>query len=955
MKRVISIYVAFLVVLSVNIHAGGPPSEPMLRVNTEMHSDAIFRLDSDTGGRFVISCSADKTARLWDLKSGDLIKTFRPPIGSGHDGKLYSCALSPEAETVAVGNWTGYQSKYGGNFVFIFDTNTGQLIKRLPKVEDLPKDMEYSPDGNFLAVSLSGRGGVRVYETGSWTLVRSLNGYGDTADCLSFDRGGRLATVSWDGRVRLYDSEFNLTETAVLREGKRPNSIDFSPSGSIVAVGYYDCSNLDIVDGKDLSLLYELKNDGDTNGPINIRNVAWSHDGRYLYAASSNWLVKKDRWINHIRRIDIEGGRTYVDLPAALGEIYDLKVTNSGEVIFCGGFPELGIIDGSGLIRSHRKGQVIVLNARDREHLKVSPDALRIGFDSSERSSFTFSIEDRSLMQETSTDPSYTTTAAGLCITEWKNSHHPKLNGKELEFIAGKCQSVDIAPSGKHVVVGGWWLYCFEKDGTERWVVPAVDYCRSVNIADQREVCVVAYGDGILRWHRLTDGEILLSLLVHSDGGRWILWTPSGYYDASPGGEDLIGWHVNSGMDQSADFFPAGRFRDRYYRPDVIQLILEHLDEQTALAEANRARNIRSVYRQLEKSLPPVLAIRSPEYGARLSGDRAVIEVEVRTPTADPVVELKSLVNGRPTGDILRGLNIVSKEGMVKTLTVTLEGGVNFISIIGRNANGWSEPSGVKVICRRAFKEFTIKPKLYVLAIGVSEYRDRSLLLQYPSKDARDFTAVLSGQKGLLYRDVVTKLLVDDHATKDNILDGLDWIQSETTATDIAVIFIAGHGMNDNTGRLYFLPVDVDQERLKRSGLPADEFAETIRNIAGKILYFMDTCHSGNIKMGRRGPEVDLTAVVNELSSAETGAVVFCSSSGRQYSLESDKWENGAFTKAAVEGLMGNADYTADGKLTINELELYIAERVKDLTSGRQTPVTAKPATIRDFPIAVLE
>jgi len=34
-------------------------------------------------------------------------------------------------------------------------------------------------------------------------------------------------------------------------------------------------------------------------------------------------------------------------------------------------------------------------------------------------------------------------------------------------------------------------------------------------------------------------------------------------------------------------------------------------------------------------------------------------------------------------------------------------------------------------------------------------------------------------------------------------------------------------------------------------------------------------------------------------------------------------------------------------------LDLYLSERVKELTGGRQTPTTAKPNTIQDFPIAV--
>ena len=80
---------------------------------------------------------------------------------------------------------------------------------------------------------------------------------------------------------------------------------------------------------------------------------------------------------------------------------------------------------------------------------------------------------------------------------------------------------------------------------------------------------VVAYGDGTIRWHRWSDGEELLALFAHADRTRWVLWTPSGYYDASAGAEELIGWHLNRGQDEAADFFPASRFRARFYRPDV--------------------------------------------------------------------------------------------------------------------------------------------------------------------------------------------------------------------------------------------------------------------------------------------------------------------------------------------------------------------------------------------------
>ncbi len=166
------------------------------------------------------------------------------------------------------------------------------------------------------------------------------------------------------------------------------------------------------------------------------------------------------------------------------------------------------------------------------------------------------------------------------------------------------------------------------------------------------------------------------------------------------------------------------------------------------------------------------------------------------------------------------------------------------------------------------------------------------------------------------------------------------------------MVLIAGHGVNDANGRYYYLPVDADTGRLKRTAVAFYEIRDTVNSLAGKVLFFVDTCHSGNVMGARRGV-ADITAVVNELASAENGVVVFAASTGRQYSLEDPAWGNGAFTKALVEGLRGKADYEADGRISINELDLYLSERVKELTGGKQTPTTTKPETVQDYPIAV--
>ena len=91
----------------------------------------------------------------------------------------------------------------------------------------------------------------------------------------------------------------------------------------------------------------------------------------------------------------------------------------------------------------------------------------------------------------------------------------------------------------------------------------------------KRQAVAAAYGDGTIRWHRLSDGEELLALFVHAKDRRYIAWTPKGYYAASPGAEDLIGWHVNRGFDAAPDFYPASTFAGAFNRPDIVKAALD--------------------------------------------------------------------------------------------------------------------------------------------------------------------------------------------------------------------------------------------------------------------------------------------------------------------------------------------------------------------------------------------
>jgi hypothetical protein len=55
-----------------------------------------------------------------------------------------------------------------------------------------------------------------------------------------------------------------------------------------------------------------------------------------------------------------------------------------------------------------------------------------------------------------------------------------------------------------------------------------------------------------------------------------------------------------------------------------------------------------------------------------------------------------------------------------------------------------------------------------------------------------------------------------------------------------------------------------------------------------------------------------------------------------------------------IEGLGGKADLLHNGAITLSDLDAYVVNRVKDLTSGAQHAVVRRPSTVSDYPIAVV-
>ena len=108
----------------------------------------------------------------------------------------------------------------------------------------------------------------------------------------------------------------------------------------------------------------------------------------------------------------------------------------------------------------------------------------------------------------------------------------------------------------------------------------------AVNISGDGKLVVAAYDDGTIRWHRTDDGRELLALQVLPDKKNWVLWTPEGFYAATPGAHGVLRWLVNRGPDKAAETFPVSQF-PRLNRPDTLPLVLQERETTRALGIAD--------------------------------------------------------------------------------------------------------------------------------------------------------------------------------------------------------------------------------------------------------------------------------------------------------------------------------------------------------------------------------
>jgi WD40 repeat protein len=920
----------------------------------------IRRISTDSLGKYILTCSEDKTAKLWDALTGIYLQTFRVPIGEGNDGLLYACALTPNGKFAVVGGW----NRFGKNNhdIYLFSTTSGELLQRISCSSSVIYDLEFSLDGKYLAAGL-GSGGVYIYEMQKNDRLNIFIKIGDyKSECynLGFDKSGRLATVSDDGYLRIYDQNFNKVKEVQTAGGSQPYSVAFSPCNNKIAIGFYNSPVVEVYDGTSLELIYKPDISGADDPNSGFYAVAFSPDCKTLYGCYQ--LEKEGIWGSYIRIWNMAGKSKFADYSYSQGTIMDMKVLPDNSIIFGSSLPDIGRMKSDGSLMYYIGSETNDFSSDDKSLLQICDNGTQIGFTLNSKNKYYFSVKNKQLANNPEgfyKMKGYTDNFGGIKITDWLNSSSLKLNEKDLFLMEPNelVRCVDISHDTSAIVIGSSWnIYCTNSLGVKKWKTLTQSVVWAVNIDINKHTVAAAMADGTISWYRMSDGLLLLKLFVHPDSKRWVLYTANGYYVNSKGGDELIGWHINNGSDKTPDFYPAKNYAERYFRPDIVSEILEtcKTDLEILKYKGEESKDV--------SKLPPRVKIISPLNNTTCFDSQTTVAVEI-TDQGGGIDEIVLYLNGKLVENAQFGINLNAQHDnkYTKTFNVILNNGENHITASAFN------DSRTQSIADEITLNYTgqkVKSNLFILALGINQYKNPKYRLSYAVTDAESFVTEMSNGAKEIFDKVEIYFMKDTAVTRASILKEFEDFKLKVKPEDVFIFFYAGHGVmsEDNNSQFYIVPFDVTQlyntnEEMHKVAIPANELQNFSKELkAQKQLFIFDACHSGGLvdQLALRGAAEE--RAIAQLARS-TGTYWIAASGSQQFASEFYVLEHGLFTYTILQGLKGGADGSHDRQITVEELSTYIKHKLPEF-SKQYNDEAQYPYSFgfgMDFPIFILK
>ncbi|NOU20473.1 MAG: hypothetical protein HOO93_01555 [Methyloglobulus sp.] len=930
-------------------------SEPILKIETGFHTAIVNQISLTRKGQ-LISVSDDKTARLWTSIT-EPSKALRVPIGQQNEGALYTVAASPSKDIAVVGGSTGISWDNAGT-VYSIDLNTGEIIGRIHGIPGSIHALNYSKDGKYLAIGTS-TGLLRIVDLVAKSLATQNNDCSDTVAAIEYLAGNKVITACLDGSVRMYDEHFQLIAAHKLASKRRPWRIALSPDQTQAAIGSLDTGEIEVLSLKDLTPTNKFSADQKNSGVFS--SVAWSGDT--LFGAGTYGDSSGTKFIHtwNLRT------RKQSDIAVAKDSITDLLPISEKELAYSTAEALVGkvVLASQQVVVQPR----IIPDYRDAYEGKfaLSKDGtvLEIGKAQGGKQPVRFSFLERTFAVNPGPGNDLFAPKIPSAVKNWRNSMQPELNGKPITLDVNEySRSIASSEDGSLTLLGADYSLRLFKQDKSLWSIPLQSPAWAVNLTRDGRYVVAALGDGTVHWFNISDATEAMALFIMADN-RWIAWTPEGYFDHSNEMAQLsqgdvltrglrpvmqsqalaskfVGYHINRGHAATPNFVLSEQIQHNFYRPDLVS---QKFYRPSVVPDDSNREDAKTV---LSKYSPPALKTlawcddkhcNDLNLAEGHTINVKVPEIKLRYEFTDQGSGIGDIVLKRSGATVAtRGLRVSnsSEKQYMNEQKIFLETGDNPISLSAFDVNKSLQSNEKINLVFHYDAGLESKPTLYVLSIGINNYQNSNInKLVNAVNDAEGINSLMQNQHNN-YKEVISKVLTEDQATRKNIEDNLSSISSRAKPNDVVVIFIAGHGVVIN-GHYYFLPYELKNtvnDEIQASALSDVALSELISNFStSRVAILIDSCYSGSLATSdivmRRYQDVTWTGALGQ----STGRFILAASANDQEALDG-KAGHGVFTAVLLDGLKGKADLelrgNKDNRVDVVELSEYAKRHVPE-------------------------